>query len=587
MTIQSSISSSNRSITPKTKLTNLELELELELEEEEGEEQPQEVQEINSTSFSSSTTFGLYDESDGDKAYLAKSKLIAESIQSIGFGKYQIGLFFVAGFGWLSDNAWPVATSLILPRLNEINGVHPPPSSSSSSPNKGPYLMLAQNLGLLLGAAFWSISSDIIGRKWAFNLTFLITGIWAIIGGSSPNFIALCCFEAFWSFGVGGNLPVDSAIFLEALPSSYQWLLTVMSAWWAIGQIVVNLISWGLIANFSCPTTDNDVGSGSGSGNIICYKEDNKGWRYFLFTMGGLTLLMFFTRFAFQIFESPRYYLARGDSIKTIETLEKIAKINGKTCPITIKDLQDIDELYDESELEKETETETDTTITTTTTKKNNRLIKEKLKKYNLSHVRQCFTTSKKMTLSIILVVWLWGVIGLAFPLYNAFIPSYLESRGDANKPLTVHETYRNTLIISILGIPGSLIGGILVELKIGRKGTLFLSLILTGIFLFGSTTAKTSNANLAWNCMFSFMSTIMYGVLYAYTPEVFYSQIRGTAIGLAASFNRIMGVFAPIIAIYADLTTSAPIFVSGALFIFAGILSLCCPYEPRGKPSY
>ena len=191
------------------------------------------------------------------------------------------------------------------------------------------------------------------------------------------------------------------------------------------------------------------------------------------------------------------------------------------------------------------------------------------------------------MTLSIILVVWLWGVIGLAFPLYNAFIPSYLESRGDANKPLTVHETYRNTLIISILGIPGSLIGGILVELKIGHKGTLFLSLILTGIFLFGSTTAKTSNANLAWNCMFSFMSTIMYGVLYAYTPEVFYSQIRGTAIGLAASFNRIMGVFAPIIAIYADLTTSAPIFVSGALFIFAGILSLCCPYEPRGKPSY
>ena len=46
--------------------------------------------------------------------------------------------------------------------------------------------------------------------------------------------------------------------------------------------------------------------------------------------MGGLTLLMFFTRFAFQIFESPRYYLARGDSIKTIETLEKSLKLMGK-----------------------------------------------------------------------------------------------------------------------------------------------------------------------------------------------------------------------------------------------------------------
>lgn len=544
-------------MTPKTKLTNLERE---EQHNEQYDEQYDEhEQEISSTS----STFGLYDESDADKAYLTKSKLIAEAIQSIGFGKYQIGLFFVAGFGWLSDNAWPVATSLILPRLNEINGVHPP------SLKTGPYLILAQNLGLLVGAAFWSISSDIIGRKWAFNLTFLITGIWAIIAGSSPNFIALCCFEAFWSFGVGGNLPVDSAIFLEALPTSYQWLLTVMSAWWAIGQIIVNLISWGLIANFSCPTNT----STSTSTSEVCYKSDNKGWRYFLFTMGGLTLLMFSARFAFRVFESPRYYLARGDLIKTIETLERIARINGKKCPITLQDLQDIDELYEsQSQLN---------------VKHNgNRLVKEKLSKYNLSHVRQCFK-SKRMTLSILLVVFLWGVIGLAFPLYNAFIPSYLESRGDANKPLTVHETYRNTLIVSVLGIPGSLIGGILVELKIGRKGTLFLSLILTGIFLFGSTTAKTSNANLAWNCMFSFMSTIMYGVLYAYTPEIFYSQIRGTAIGLAASFNRIMGVFAPIIAIYADLTTSAPIFVSGALFIFAGILSLCCPYEPRGKPSY
>lgn len=56
--------------------------------------------------------------------------------------------------------------------------------------------------------------------------------------------------------------------------------------------------------------------------------------------------------------------------LKLLKHWKKIAKINGKTCPITIKDLQDIDELYDESELEKETETETDTTITTTTTTK-------------------------------------------------------------------------------------------------------------------------------------------------------------------------------------------------------------------------
>ncbi|RLV91568.1 hypothetical protein JA1_003802 [Spathaspora sp. JA1] len=493
----------------------------------------------------------LFDEHDADKAYLAKSKLVALAIQEIGFGKYQIGLFFVAGFGWFSDNAWPIATSLIIPRLNEVDGVMAPIG-------KAPYLTLAQNLGLLMGALIWSLSSDIIGRRLAFNLTFLITGIWAVVAGSSPNFAALGVFCSFWSFGVGGNLPVDSAIFLEALPKSHQWLLTVMSIWWAIGQIIANLISWGLIANFSCPSDGTD-----------CHKSENKGWRYFLYTMGGLTLLMFIARFAFNVFESPRYYIARGNDEKAIHTLNKIAKINGKECPITIADLQEIDIKFGEEE---------------TNTK--NKLVEEKLKRYNLSHIRQCFA-SKKLAISSVLVIFTWGIIGLAFPLYNAFLPYYLETRGNANKPLSVQQTYRNTLIVSVLGVPGALIAGLLVELRIGRKGTLFLSLVLTGIFLFGSTTAKTSNANLGWNCMFSFVSNIMYGVLYAYTPEVFFSKIRGTAIGLAASFNRILGVFAPIIAIYADLTTSAPIFVSGALFIFAGLLSIFFPYEPRGKASY
>lgn len=64
-----------------------------------------------------------------------------------------------------------------------------------------------------------------------------------------------------------------------------------------------------------------------------------------------------------------------------------------------------------------------------------------------------------------------------------------------------------------------------------------------------------------------------MYGVIYVYTPEVFPTKIRGTAVGLAASANRILGVFSPIIASVADLSTPAPIFVSGALFLASAVL--------------
>lgn len=518
-----------------------------------------ENQELERVSIVSDSSI-LFEHGEFSELYLEKSKVLSQAIDSIGFGKYQLGLFFVAGFGWFADNAWPIATSLILPRTVENDGVHAPEG-------KAPYITLSQNLGLLGGALFWSLTADIIGRKWAFNITFLLTSMWAIIAGSSPNFASLGVFVSFWSFGVGGNLPIDSAIFLENIPSKYLFLLTILSGFWALGQLTANLLAWGLISNFSCDTTSQ-----------YCSKADNKGWRYFLFTLGGLSFIMFLIRFFFNIFESPRFYVARGEDQKAIETLQKIARINGKTIDLTLEDLRDIDNKYTSNGIEG-----TKGSSSPSISKSRLRVVEAKLERYNFNHLRSIFG-SRKVAISSILVIFSWAVIGLAFPLYNAFIPYYLETRGNANEPLTVYETYRNSLIVSVIGIPGAIIAGFAVELRIGRRGVLSLSLILTGVFLFASTTAKTSNAYLGWNCAFSFSSNIMYGVLYAYTPEIFPTKVRCTGIGLASSANRVMGVFAPIIAIYADLTTSAPIFVSGALFLFAAFLSVLFPYEPRGR---
>lgn len=430
---------------------------------------------------------------------------------------------------------------------------------------------MAQNLGLFAGAFFWSLSSDIIGRRWAFVITFLFIGAFGVIAGSSPNFGALGVFFSLLSTGVGGSLPVDSAIYLEFLPQKYQYTLTLLSTYWAVAQIVVNLFSWGLIANYSCPV------------DTVCYKKDNWGWRYFMFTLGGLTLIMFATRYFFHLFESPRFYLARGEDEKAVEVLHKVAKINGTESTISIEDFIAIDELDLEG---KQGIAAGHQGLVPGALPIKNELLRARLAKFDLSHVRQCFG-STKLAISSGLVIFVWGLIGLAFPLYNAFLPTYLQNRGYQGAKLSVHDTYRNSLIVSVLGVPGSIVGGLLVETKAGRKGVLSASIIITGIILFASTTAKTSNQYLGYNCGFSFITAIMYGVLYAYTPEVFPAKIRGTAVGLAASFNRIFGIFAPIIAMFANLETSAPIFVSGALFLIAGVLVIFFPYEPRGKSSH
>ncbi len=58
----------------------------------------------------------------------------------------------------------------------------------------------------------------------SFNITLLITGVFALAAGGSPNYVALSSFAAVWSIGVGGNLPVDSAIFLGASPYGIEAL---------------------------------------------------------------------------------------------------------------------------------------------------------------------------------------------------------------------------------------------------------------------------------------------------------------------------------------------------------------------------
>jgi MFS family permease len=119
-----------------------------------------------------------------------------------------------------------------------------------------------------------------------------------------------------------------------------------------------------------------------------------------------------------------------------------------------------------------------------------------------------------------------------------------LQAKGAEFGDSSTYITYRNSLIIAVLGIPGSILGGVFVELRyVGRKGALCLSTILTGVFILASTTAKTSNALLGFNCGFNFFSTFMYAVLYAYTPEVFPTKDRGTGNALTASANRIFGI--------------------------------------------
>lgn len=159
--------------------------------------------------------------------------------------------------------------------------------------------------------------------------------------------------------------------------------------------------------------------------------------------------------------------------------------------------------------------------------------------------MRALFAT-RKLAYSTSLIMLVWAFIGLGYPLYNAFIPYIQATSGARFGDGSTYLTYRNSLIIASLGVPGALLGGALVEIpKFGRRGTLAVSTVLTGVFLYASTTALSSAALLGWQCAFNFFSNIMYAVLYGYTPEIFPTKDRGTGNALTATANRIFGIMA------------------------------------------
>ncbi|RAL00566.1 putative sugar transporter [Aspergillus ibericus CBS 121593] len=495
-----------------------------------------------------------------DTAYDRKAKVINRAVQDIGMGRYQWELFALCGFGWLADNLWLQGVALTLSPIAQEFGV---------STTWVRFTTCSLFLGLCIGASFWGIASDIIGRRPAFNLTLFICGVFGIAAGGAPTWIGACALYACMGLGVGGNLPVDGALFLEFLPFASGNLLTMLSVWWPVGQLIASLLAWAFIPNYSCSSELPSCGSVA-SGVACCTKASNMGWRYLDYTLGALTFAMFICRFfLFHLYESPKYLLARGRQAEAVASVHGIAYKNKAKTWLTEEILNEIGGYPEE---------ETEQTLSF------GEIVQRNLSKFSLERIGPLFS-NKKLGFSTVILWFCWATIGMGYPLFNAFLPQYLENAGGSSSSST-YVAYRNYAITSIVGVPGSILACYTVEIKyIGRKGTMVFSTLITGVLLFCFTVSTNSNVQLVCSCLEAFFQNIMYGVLYAYTPEVFPAPNRGTATGIASCLNRIAGLCAPLVAIYGGSSNpDAPIYASGGLILAAFVAMCLLPIETRGK---
>ncbi|EFI26941.1 membrane transporter [Coprinopsis cinerea okayama7 len=471
-----------------------------------------------------------------DSPYDHKLKVLNGAMQTIGFGKYHRRLAVVAGFGWFIDGALPLLAGLLIPTL------------ISEFKIDGAYFVVTVYSGMLAGACIWGVASDLLGRVLPFNLTLLVSGVFALASGGANNFATLAILVGLMGFGAGGNIPIDSAIFLEFMPSTHANLLTTLSMYWIFGNILMTLAAWPLMTYYSCEFAAEGQ---------ICRKEDNMGWRYLMFIIGSCTIVLWAIRFwLFPIYESPRYLLGRGREEEAVQVVQRIAAFNGVPTSLSVEDFR-VARRDDGGE---------DATKTLS--------IFEKAR-FVAQRVKALFQPAKTAVSTVILIV-LWSSIGLGTALYYSFLPYLLASKGAVFGDASLSIVYRNAtpyLASKAVDLP-----------YLGRRWTMSFTCVLSGACLLGSTTSRSSNALLGWNCGYSFASNAMYAVMYSFTSEVFPTPNRGTGNALVSIFGRISNVIAPLIALHLDVRGSAPAYIGGGLTTAAAILPLLVQYEPRGK---
>jgi len=255
------------------------------------------------------------------------------------------------------------------------------------------------------------------------------------------------------------------------------------------------------------------------------------------FANGAIILVMSLLRVTvLRLKETPKFLLGEGKDAEVVENLQSIATKYNRPCSLTLERLEACNALGDGGY----------------------GLGSHASSRFSFSevgvHLRGLFET-RRIGLSTSLIWFSWLLIGLAYPLYNVFLPTYLATRG-ANFGTTSQSIYwRNYAFSNICSIPTPAIAAWMCTTKLGRKYTMVIGALLTMAFFFAYTQVRNNTQNLAFTCLISGLLNIYYGTLYAYTPEVLPSAHRGTGNGIAIGFNRVMGIMSAIVATYANVS--------------------------------
>jgi len=268
---------------------------------------------------------------------------------------------------------------------------------------------------------------------------------------------------------------------------------------------------------------------------LVALRWGSDAWRVIFLVTGLPALIGVVLRFF--IPESPMYLHRNGKSEQARAVLARVAQVNGRKVTIPV--------LTPEAAVK--------TTLFT--------LFSSKLRRRSLA---LCVA---------------WALISIAYYGVFVYLPVKLSAEG-----FGFMRGQEFLILLAVVQLPGFALSAYGVE-RWGRKPTLigFLLLSALGCMLYslGSATALVVGSTL----LMSFALLGTWGALYAFTPEVYPTDLRASGMGLAGAIARFGGLFAPtIIAPVMAAHFTLALAMLAAFLVIGAIAIGCVDVESRNR---
>ncbi|MDR0202780.1 MAG: MFS transporter [Delftia acidovorans] len=260
---------------------------------------------------------------------------------------------------------------------------------------------------------------------------------------------------------------------------------------------------------------------------LVAVSWGDDAWRVIFFVTGLPALIGVVLRF--YIPESPMFLNRNGKSEEARKVLQRVARVNGATA--------DIPALQPEKQERKS--------------------------------ILALFNGDlRRRSLSLFLA---WALISIAYYGVFVYLPVKLSSEGFAFMRGQVF-----LVVLALVQLPGFALSAYGVE-RWGRKPTLIGFLLLSAVGCMFYSLGSSPFVVIGSTLLMSFSLLGTWGALYAFTPEVYPTDLRASGMGMAGAVARFGGLFAP--AIIAPIMAShftlalavlSAMLVGGALSIWA-----------------